>query len=231
MPFLLLFAAGQPLHGARELGRALRIGVRQACRASANAKPVQPLALRDDRRHRRAGLGRSACNGFEVDVGGEVLLAGTVEHGREGVAANSLQRVARRASHVAVIDEERDASVGREPARYCRDRLVASGRGLDDFTVAVEGEPARGNHHAAFDGADMLTHRKGVQELVGDEQERPVRKIIGQIMPLRIGHGLTLRLPEDRTGLDQMRFTRKPADRSTLSASAASVPRPGPSST
>jgi len=132
-----LVAAGQTLHGIGELRRALRIGVGKGCRASADTEAVQPLTLGDYRRHRCACVGCSACDGFEVDVGCQILLAGAVEHGSEGVAAYRLQRVPRCTLCVAIVDEKRDPAIGFCQGTPMRGEIEAQAPGAAGLQAAT----------------------------------------------------------------------------------------------
>jgi len=55
----------------------------------------------------------------------------------------------------------------------------------------------------------MLANGQRVDELVGDEQQRPRRKVANDFMPIGVGRGLGLRLPQHRAGLDEVHLAAK----------------------
>ena len=61
-------------------------------------------------------------DGFEIDMGGQILLARIGQHGGEGVPANRLERIADGAVGMAVIDEERGPARASELGRNGPDR-------------------------------------------------------------------------------------------------------------
>jgi hypothetical protein len=132
-----------------------------------------------------------------------------VQHRRETVPANGQKRDPPRAPLVPVIDEERYSAQRGESGRDRRHGFVTRGRGFDDLAAAVECQAAARDHYSALDAADVLADRKGVEEFVGEEQERFGGKILDRIMPLRLGDRLLLKLAQERAGLDQMRIAAK----------------------
>ncbi len=120
------------------------------------------------------------------------------------MATNRLERVARSGFGMAIVDDEGGPAEGRQPAGDIGDGLVASGRSLDDLAVAVEGEAARRDHDLALDSGDELADRKGVEEFVGDQQQRRVGEGRQRIVPSGLGNSLRLRLAEYWAGLDEM---------------------------
>src|SRR3954452_23538619 len=107
---------------------------------------------------------RDAPERLEIDVGSQVLLAGTVEHRRKMMAAYCLKRVAGRTLRVAVIDNKRGPPVLDKTLCDRPHGAVSSWRILDDLAVAVERESARSNRDAALNAAGELAHRQGVEE-------------------------------------------------------------------
>ena len=143
---------------------------------------------------------------LEIDVRGQILLARIGQHRREAVAAHRLQRVAGRASLMAVIDDA--APRRRVAARQRRDRrdgFVARRRGFDDLAVAVEGEAAGGDRHPPLHAADMLADRQRVEEFVGDQQQRP-RRAGRRSLSCQCASGIArlLQLAQHRAGFDEM---------------------------
>ena len=67
-------------------------------------------------------------------------------------------------------------------------------RDRNDLAIAIEGEPAPGNQHPPFHGADVLPDRKRVQEFVGDEEQRLGGQVLNALVPMRIGHRRFLHL-------------------------------------
>ncbi len=84
---------------------------------------------------------------------------------------------------------------------------------------------------------DQLMHRQRVEELVGDQQQRPRRDLVEALVPARVPARETLGLAaaQARAALDQVEARARrgsPARaRVARNRSASSVPRPGPSST
>ena len=102
-----------------------------------------------------------------------------------------------------VIDEQRRAALFDQPPGHFIDRGGSAGAGLDDR--ADLGTPARFRHggvhrlaagHAdeafafrhdhplapAVRGLDQLPHRQGIEELVGDQQDRAIGRDSRQVM-------------------------------------------------
>src|SRR5438270_3335597 len=123
--------------------------------------------------------------------------------------AHRLQAVAWSAAFMAIVDDQRDAALGRKAGGDRADRLVASGGGLDDLAVAVESEAASGGEHPALDPADMLADRERVEELIGDEQQRTGGKVVDAVMPARLRHGLLLQIAQNWAGFYEMHLARK----------------------
>src|SRR6185503_9919658 len=59
----------------------------------------------------------TARHGFEIDMRGQILLAGMIENRRIAMAADRLQRVAGGAAVMPVIDDQRDAALGGDADR------------------------------------------------------------------------------------------------------------------
>ena len=100
----------------------------------------------------------------------KILLARVGENRRKSMAANSLESLADTRSLVTIIDEQGRAPKFHHMARnrgYC---LVAHRRCLDDFTAAIECEPACCNYNVPFLVADMLPDRQSIKKLIGDEE-------------------------------------------------------------
>ena len=96
--------------------------------------------------------------------------------GAKRVRAHRLQRVARRARLMPVIDDQRDAAVRGQALRQCCCGIAARRRLLDDLAVAVERQAAGCGDDPALHAADELLHRQRVEEFVGDDQQRRLRE-------------------------------------------------------
>src|SRR4051812_45380448 len=127
----------------------------------------KPFALSDEARHFGASSTGSFSKRLEIDVRGEILFARGVQNRRMAMTAHRLERVAGSAALVAIVDDQGNAAMRRDAPGNTGDGLVADRRRFHDLAVAVEGEPAGRNHDSAFDPADMLADRQGVEELVG----------------------------------------------------------------
>ena len=82
------------MDGRGQIFGTLRVLACKSRRAGADAKLVEPMALRDRRRDDGTRIGRRVGEGLEVDVRGQVLLAGIRQDGGIFVPANGLQSVA-----------------------------------------------------------------------------------------------------------------------------------------
>ena len=132
---------------------------------------------------------------------------------------------------MAVIDDERDAAMLGQMARNGRRRFVPRRRILLHFAVGREAQTVAVDRNPALLAADPLPDWQSIEELVGGQQQRGGRQILDPLVPNGIRHLLGLSLPQARAGFDQMdRAAETRPCRITRKASAASVPRPGPSS-
>ena len=136
----------------------------------------------------------------EIDMRGEVGLAGAVQHVHMVMRLDRLQRVADAGSQMAVVDEQAGAAMAGDPRG---DRLHQRGpcrRDLDDRAVGCRGgigrqqgrigradachemqppavvEPDRALQPSASD-LDELADRDRVEQLVGDDDQR----LLGQL--------------------------------------------------
>ncbi len=149
----------------------------------------EKVALGERRPGPAAAFFERLRQGGEIDMGGDVALAGILGDGGKAMAAQRLQGIARRRHEMAIVDDEGSALLPRQPfadgAGYPRpggggfdDVAHAAGRGRrprgggdrDDRKPPV-GQADRPLAPAAFLPGE-LADRQGVEELVGDEHER-----------------------------------------------------------
>ena len=208
--------------GDRRL-RSAAAAARQRPGAGGDAEAFEEEALR----HGAEGAGRAGGlgEGAEADVGGEVGLAGVRRAGRRRRGRRTACSVSPCAVPGAVVDEERGAAVagdagaevggdGFAPAAQTsatapsgrwgkRASRAASGRGggparkpspRADVALAPEGV-----------GALELADGEGVEELVGDEEERAGRQVVDAVGPARRGsaRAAAWRGAERGAGLDE----------------------------
>ena len=186
-----------------------------------------------------AGLGRGAGDRGEVHVGRQIRRARVVEDLVGGVAAQRLQGGAGARARVAVVDDERGAALGRKPAadlggehdRRRRDLGDRAGRRVAQLggqqcgglrtrrrqaedqrrAIATEGDQA---FAPAFGALFELADRQGVEELVGDQQQRALGHLVQALVPTRrevAGAGrqaLSLSRAKLRAELYQMQIER-----------------------
>ena len=94
--------------------------------------------MRNDPGDLGSGVGCSSSERFEVDVRGQVLLAGIDEGRNVAVPADRLQSVAGCGSLMPIVDDQGGTAViGNEPGES-GSRFIARGRLLDDLTIPVE---------------------------------------------------------------------------------------------
>ena len=188
----------------------LRGLVGEGLRAGVDPQIAQPTPLRNRAEPLAAArLGNRGERG-EIDVGGQVRLARVHERIDFQVIAHRLQSRSVAQCIVAVIDEQRSPALFDQPPGDFIDGRRRAGAGFDDragFGTAprfwhrsihrlaagnADEAVAMGHHHPfapAVIGLDQLPHRQGIEELVGDQQDRAVHRHAGQIMmPLRAGN-------------------------------------------
>src|SRR4051794_41294006 len=106
-------------------------GWEKALEAEADAKALEELPLgqgpQGDRPAEAGGAGERA----EVDVRGEVGLAGGRERVDRGVVARGLERVGERGMALAVVDDESQATLVGEAAAELLGQRLAGGRDLE----------------------------------------------------------------------------------------------------
>ena len=172
-----LIGAGQALERRRAsssarsgLASRQRLRARCRCRAGSSHSPWATSGVTDAPASRaaRATASKSTWAVRSCSPG----LAST---GAKPWRAHRLQRVARRARRMAVIDDQRDAAVRTQAwSAIAGDRFVARRRCLDDLAVAVERQAAgRDRSRAARSPPTCWRIGKRVEEFVGDEQQRP----------------------------------------------------------
>ncbi len=168
---------------------------------------------------------------FEIDMGGDVGLAGVLEHVDLLVRLQGLQGGARGQLLVAIVDDQRRAALflqapgnlghHRDRRRAGLDRRAlraGAPAGRDDvihpLLARLEGELVALQPDHAFEpavgGTHQLVDRQRVEELVGDNQQRG---IVGQgrkiVVVVAIGKGLALDRAQRRRGLDEMHLRRE----------------------
>src|SRR4051794_27523937 len=192
-----------------DLVRALRIGPRKRFRTGFDPEADQPFALGDNARHLRSIVVRGPSDRFEIDMSREVLLARAVEHRRKYMAPHRLERVARTAALMAVVDDDGSTAIFSKADRDRCDGRVAHRRNLVDFTVSVKSEAPRGDCDLALGITDELPHRQRIEELVGNQEERLRGKLVQIFVPVRTRQDLFLRAAKDGARLDEVHFTPK----------------------
>ncbi len=95
--------------------RALIAGLRQPLGPGGDAQPQQPLALRDHARDPRPRRPRGLRQGCEIDMGGQIGLAGMGKGVLGHMVAQGLKRVAP-ALPVAVINGDGQPAMVRDAA-------------------------------------------------------------------------------------------------------------------
>ena len=182
----------------------------------------------------------------EIDMCGQVGRSRRCKRVRGPALAQRLQAVAGRAFGGAVIEEQRHAGMAQEPrgqfagdgaGRFADLHDLALGRvpvqrpgRLLDKTVRPH-EPLR----PAIAAADELADRQGIEELVGQQQQRGVGQGIQPVVPacLRPGQPFRLHGPQPRRGLDQVHtqsgpeIRRHPADGAQRVRHQRAAARPG----
>src|SRR5581483_5208755 len=133
------FEPGEP---SRRLGdgrrRCLVLAAGEPLRPLDQTQPAEELALRQQRSGPGAGGLRRAAERPEVDMRRQVGFAGMGEEVVISVLPYRLQRVARRRSLVAVVDDERRAALrGNARRQRLHDRL-RRGRRFDDSSTNVQ---------------------------------------------------------------------------------------------
>ena len=232
-----------------------------AARASASARASMPSRASHSPCGTGPWTRTPACRGrraerFEVDMGGEVALRpGSIQGSAYSCRRTACSVSPARAAVVAVIDDQRRPALHNHapgeprgawratPARFrapCpaarrgvgRDRRVGHRRAGDGHeAVAVDGDEPLA---PAALGRDQLADRAGRRKIRWRRRGSGRRSgRVGEIVvPGGVRDALRLGGAQDRAGLDEMdRAARGPAARIARSASAARVPRPGPSST
>jgi hypothetical protein len=169
--------------------------------------------------------------GGEIDMGGEVGLAGRGERVGESVTRNRLQRIADSAPVMAVIGDQRGerrvpGPLGQGGEKMCRRRPR-----LDDGAFSCIEAPNGSRNGAArqrFPGAErkaalcadgdgtlmpcaayahQLPDRQRVDEFIGDDDRRALRQVLDPLEPTERNRGgaqcLALRFAQHRARLDQ----------------------------
>lgn len=137
-----------------------------------NAERFKPYALADRPRHLCPSLGRNPRERGEIDMGGQVLFPGTVEHISKAMGMDRLQCVAPRALAImSIINQDSDTAPIAQDFRERRNRKLACWRTLDHLAITIEGKAARREDQTALAFADILPNRKRVEKLAGDDQQ------------------------------------------------------------
>ncbi len=186
----------------------------------------QPFALFLQAHHLGPVRDGDRLEQLEIDMGGQISLARMGEDIDPLVRLQRLQSGAGAQLARPVVDDQRRAALflqapgdlghqrgsgragldhralrGAAPAR--RDEVIhALGPGLEDEVLALQPhqplEPAIGAAH-------QLVHRQGIEELVGDDEQRGILGQGGKIVVVVAGgEGLALEPPQRRRGLDEM---------------------------
>ena len=232
-----LLQVEQALGGRVEVRRLRRRGAAgERGGAQLDAQALEQRVLGDGTVHRGPGLAGGPRQRAEIDMGGQIGGTGIDQHAVLQVAADGLQAVAAAAAIVAVVDDQRGAAMLCDAAAD-RGRQRDAGRtGLDDHALARrlrrrgrhgQGSARRAQREdeavaAAVDIDDTfepaaaleleLMNRQGVEQLVGDEQERTIGNVVEGIVPGRrdLRRGLLQRLgltaAQIGTGLDHVQI-------------------------
>ena len=185
----------------------------QRLRPRGDAQTFQENALW--RQQRMGGWGGGGCQRLEIDMGGQVRLARGGQRIGGLMPLQGLQRIAKRAPVAVVDDKCHPAMSGDSGAQRGGDGL-RRGAGLDNVAVPRVLQPMgqaglrRGRGKAegkralivqpdtpflpAGARALELAHRQRVEELVGDQEQRPLGQILGAVVPsgLRQAAGLSV---------------------------------------
>ena len=108
-----------------------------------DAEAGEEFALGDEGPGHGAGVDRGAGKRGEIDMGGEVGLAGFGERVGIGVAAHRLQRVAEGGTLVAVVDDQRRTAVDGDACGQGRHDGGGGGGDFEDVGLLVARHPWR----------------------------------------------------------------------------------------
>ena len=178
---------------------------------------------------RGAGLERGLPHPLEIDMDGEIRLARFRQRSDELMPLHRLQRIAEAGTRRAVIDEQRRPACRSEMAGKLRDDIERDRRLLEhsaDRCGDLQRAPSRSRHAEgevavivepdqplapAFGRHHELVERQGVEELVGDRDDRAVERAGHRIVPDRFEPFQRRRLPatQDGAGLDEMNGQRR----------------------
>ena len=131
-------------------------------RSGSDSQCLEPFALSPERGNRRTHIPGCFARSLEVDVRSQILLSGIGEHGREAVSGDGLERLARTAPLVAVIDDQSNASMLAESTRDFGNRFLTYWRLLEDLAIAIKRETAPRQDYSAFYTSDELPHWKRI---------------------------------------------------------------------
>ena len=211
-----------------QFGGALRAALGQHGCAHVDAQMLEEMALRHRAMDAQPGLARDIGQHREIDMGGEVALAWIGEGIGELVVLHRLQRVAQGWAFIAIVDDDRDAALARDPAgkgiarggaglRHFDDRAFGGLRG-DRRQARFDPAIARHRHEAALflatdhhpfapfvTDADHLPHGQGIEKFIGDHQQwRLVGQAFDAVMMDDMGNLGALPLAQGRAGFDEM---------------------------
>src|SRR6185437_13597788 len=218
-----------------------------------DADRAQEIALIDRTVDGGAGGARASRHRGEIDMRGEVALAGRNERVDISVRAQGLQSVAKPGDGVAVVDQQGRAALFRDPGAKFEHQPMAGRVHFQDFTVRrVRPDIGLGLVSHAEDKralavyadraltpltahAHKLAHGQGVEKLVADHYCGPVRDFLERLRPgdryAAVDEQIVLHRRQRRARLDEPDVERVAKGRNNArSASLISVPRPGPSS-
>lgn len=193
--------------------------------AHQETEPEQEIALRRGPVHRRALGARRAGERSEIDVKRQVGFARAAQRIGEAMACQRLEGIAETGPVVPVIDGEEGAapcgeapgeiahhgkSLTRHGQRGTLGRLRSEAR--IGFRVEAEGQGIALRREAdaalapAVAGPHELAGGQGVEELVGDDEERRIGQALHRVVEDRRGRGQALRLKpaQNRAGLDEV---------------------------
>ena len=217
---------GQPLQRAGDIGGDLRRGLgHQRRRAGLDAEPLEEIALRHRAVHARAEIFGGARQRLEIDMGGDVGLAGIFQGIGKAVAGDGLKGVAGIAAQMAVIDDQRRAILvahaGRDlhdlgigpPFEHRADRGRAhqrrqqhlearrrlGGGAEHQLAVVVELD------HALVPAGLALHHlvdRQHVEIFIGEDHRRALGHVVDAVVPGDVAHARQRRASAFRAAPD-----------------------------
>src|SRR6056297_1860107 len=212
--------------------------------ACGDAEPFEKTALGNEVADLGARLPGGAGEALELDMGSEVGLSGGGQRAGPHAVRDGLERVAGHAP-AAVVDNDRRTAVIRDAPGDFGHRRSGGGAMLDEVALGCVGKPvlekrrmrpvgeaedeafAPGADHAfapARPVAEKLADGQGVEELVGDEEERRLGEAVEAVVPHRRvrGEGAGLGLAQHGGKLHKV----KPDRLGTGSASVTGVGAP-----